>query len=585
MKFKLYLFTGIYVIILIFSLSCNTVVEKSEEQFSSNSGVVVNKYNEQTVENLSLLCMIWGFAKYYHPTLVQEKYNWDFELFRIMPSIIEAKSKEDRNELLYKWIKKLPAVPESKDFITIPSDSIKMYPDIEWIEDKVELGNKLSSELIKIKYAERDYYQYSFISMESNMLIGGATTHFLCNENTYSNLSMLDVGFRLLSLFRYWNIIQYYFPYKYLIEEDWKNIIPEFIPQIIEAKDKKEYHLVLLKLFSRIRDSHAFSNIEIECDENLKYGLPAKIKFVEEQAIITNIEAVKYVRDESVLRQGDIVLEINNVSVDSIVQQLEPFIPASNDAAKLRNIARILLRNEKERIWVKYERGGEVLSDSIKLYPVSYFTLHDPLSLKDPFEVLPGNIGYLNLGSNGYKDRYGYTKTSVPSNLSTKGLIIDLRIYPSERVTGYRSYDLLYPQTTCVAKLTVGNALFPGLFVAYEKNNIVGVDNPHYYKGKKIILVNEETQSLGEYLAMIYRQAPNSIVIGSTTAGTNGAIAKIELPGNIETNITLIGKYYPDGKETQRIGIIPDIEVRPTIKGIREGRDEVLEKAIQLIQE
>ena len=84
---------------------------------------------------------------------------------------------------------------------------------------------------------------------------------------------------------------------------------------------------------------------------------------------------------------------------------------------------------------------------------------------------------------------------------------------------------------------------------------------------------------------MAYRRAPNSIVIGSTTAGASGGMAKINLPGNIETNITFVGTYYPDGTETQRIGIIPDIEVKPTIKGIRDGRDEVLEKAIQLIQE
>ncbi len=31
---------------------------------------------------------------------------------------------------------------------------------------------------------------------------------------------------------------------------------------------------------------------------------------------------------------------------------------------------------------------------------------------------------------------------------------------------------------------------------------------------------------------------------------------------------------------TQRIGIVPDIEVRPTLAGIRAGRDEVLDAAI-----
>jgi C-terminal processing protease CtpA/Prc len=49
--------------------------------------------------------------------------------------------------------------------------------------------------------------------------------------------------------------------------------------------------------------------------------------------------------------------------------------------------------------------------------------------------------------------------------------------------------------------------------------------------------------------------------------------------------ISGIGIYYPDGKETQRIGIVPDIELKPTIKGIKEGRDEVLEKALEIINE
>ena len=41
-----------------------------------------------------------------------------------------------------------------------------------------------------------------------------------------------------------------------------------------------------------------------------------------------------------------------------------------------------------------------------------------------------------------------------------------------------------------------------------------------------------------------------------------------------------IGVSYPDGSPTQRVGIAPDIEVTPTIAGIRVGRDEVLEAAL-----
>ena len=82
---------------------------------------------------------------------------------------------------------------------------------------------------------------------------------------------------------------------------------------------------------------------------------------------------------------------------------------------------------------------------------------------------------------------------------------------------------------------------------------------------------------------MALRLAPKAAVIGSTTAGADGNVSKIYLPGNVMTMISGIGVYYPDGKETQRIGIVPDIESRPTIKGITEGKDEVLEKAIEWI--
>lgn len=41
-----------------------------------------------------------------------------------------------------------------------------------------------------------------------------------------------------------------------------------------------------------------------------------------------------------------------------------------------------------------------------------------------------------------------------------------------------------------------------------------------------------------------------------------------------------VGVFYPDKTPTQQIGIIPDLEVRPTIAGIRDGRDEVFEEAL-----
>jgi C-terminal processing protease CtpA/Prc len=64
----------------------------------------------------------------------------------------------------------------------------------------------------------------------------------------------------------------------------------------------------------------------------------------------------------------------------------------------------------------------------------------------------------------------------------------------------------------------------------------------------------------------------------------DGNISQIDLPGGLTTFISGNGVYYPNSRETQRTGIVPDIKVKPTIKGIREDRDELLEKAVEIMK-
>jgi C-terminal processing protease CtpA/Prc len=82
---------------------------------------------------------------------------------------------------------------------------------------------------------------------------------------------------------------------------------------------------------------------------------------------------------------------------------------------------------------------------------------------------------------------------------------------------------------------------------------------------------------------MAFQTAPGAIVIGSTTAGADGNVSALSLPGGIYTAFSGISILYPDGRETQRTGIIPDIIVRPSIDGIKSNTDDLVEKAVELI--
>jgi C-terminal processing protease CtpA/Prc len=105
---------------------------------------------------------------------------------------------------------------------------------------------------------------------------------------------------------------------------------------------------------------------------------------------------------------------------------------------------------------------------------------------------------------------------------------------------------------------------------------------PHY-AGKIVILVDEDSQSQAEFTAMAFRASPHATVVGSTTAGADGNVSAFALPGGLHTMISGIGVFYPDKRPTQRIGIVPDRTVNPTIEGIRAGRDEVLEEGVRQI--
>ena len=162
----------------------------------------------------------------------------------------------------------------------------------------------------------------------------------------------------------------------------------------------------------------------------------------------------------------------------------------------------------------------------------------------------------------------------------TDGIIIDIRNYPATSIL-YELGPYFVSSNKPFVKFTTANLKNPGEFTFVNTLNMQSTGKT--YEGKVVILINELTLSHAEFTAMAFRVADNSIIIGSTTAGADGNVSEISLPGGLLTMISGIGVNYPDGKETQRVGIIPDIIIKPTIEGIRNRKDELLDKAIEII--
>ncbi len=546
-------------------------VEK-DTTFKHGSQIESIELNEQTTQNLKQLGLIWGFLKYYHPNIAKGDYNWDFELFRILPKIIKAKNTDERDEYLLAWIQNLGEYGCLKKEKKEKRD-IKTKADLKWIR-QLNHSKSLKKELINIEKAKRSGENY-YVSLEPQV----QNPNFQ-NEAAYPEMKYPDAGYRLLALYRYWNIIQYYFPYKNLIEEDWKDVLEAFIPKFVNAKNELEYKLAVLELIARVHDTHA--NIwgwDMALNRFWGMRIPAiELNFIENKAVVTDYYDETLGKQTGLIK-GDNIIKINNQTIDDMIKERLKYTPASNYPTQLRDLSTKLLRTNDTLLNLEFIRNGQQQTKSIETYPLKDINIYQKYQQKDTcFKFINEDIAYLYLGS----IKNSYLPNIFKQIKDTKGLIIDLRCYPSDFVVFTLSQYLL-PKKTPFARFGTGSLTNAGRFTFTDCLE-VGRKNEDYYKGKIVILVNERTQSQAEYTAMAFRVSPKATVIGSTTAGADGNVSSFYLPGKIKTMISGIGVYYPNKQETQRTGIVPDIKVRPTIKGIMDGKDEVLEKAIELIE-
>lgn len=533
-----------------------------------DSGIDVDTLTEAQIENLAVLGRVWGFLKYHHPRVAAGELNWDDELFRVLPAVLAAGGAEERNRILSAWIDSL-GVPTTCDPCAAPPDPrrVHLWPSLAWLSDTVMLGPRLSRQLLAINENRFGGDAQFYISHSPNVGVPSFE-----NEAPYDRLRPPDVGFRILALFRYWNIIEYWFPYRDLIDDDWPSVLREFLPRMVAADDWDAYRLELLALIARIRDTHAgLSGAYDVLPPRGACFWPVDVRFVEGRAMVVALR-------DSVpgLEVGDVVTRIDGAAVDSLVAAWSPYYAASNEAALLHNVARMLPRGPCGTSTMTIERAGQMQDVAVPRFR-SAGRLNAPHDRPgEPFQLLSPDVAYLKLS--------GVKVADIPKYIAraagTRGMIIDIRNYPAEFVV-FALGGRLVDRRTEFARATRGDAANPGTFTFSDPIALLPVE-PRY-EGQVAILVDESSMSQSEYTAMALRAGPRAVVVGSTTAGADGNVSMIPLPGGLVTAISGVGVFYADGTPTQRVGIVPDIEVRPTIEGIRAGRDEVLEAALRYI--
>lgn len=404
-------------------------------------------------------------------------------------------------------------------------------------------------------------------------------------EKSYSEMTYPALEYRVLGAFRIWTVIHYFFPYAELMGEDWDSVLKEFIPRMEKAGNALEYNLAVSEMMTHIHDSHGFLWSSVLVGYFGAAPAPVMARIVEGVPVITEIADEKIVRGRGVAI-GDVVLSVDGEDANQRLARFARILPASTSQSLMYKAVGFLLRgpeNSEVRLTLR-DRNDRV--KNAKLPCKQEFC--------DSFEhggeilkLLPGNIGYADLGRLTVPEVDGMFEKFK----DTKAIIFDMRGYPNDTAWAIAP-RLTEKNRVAAAVFRCPVLLSPGgpsgdyttqsLFQTFTQ--FLPRTDKWRYKGKTVMLIDEETLSQAEHTGLFFEAANGTTFIGSPTAGANGDVTSFRVPGGIGIMFTGEAVQHIDGRQLQRVGLVPHIEVRPTIKGIREGRDEVLERAVSYLK-
>lgn len=529
--------------------------------------------------NLETLCRVWGYAKYHHPVFCDTlcRVDVDSALFALLPRVVHA-DRVTRNRHLLDWVHSLGDYTPNRiecEQALAPYDLVETA-DLGWTADTVLLGGELSKLLQDLRYAERDENYYLRLGQPDQ---GPDYQYLSLRGESFYPTPQMDSGLNLLLLFRLWNVIEYYAPYRAVTLHPWNEVLSTYIPLMGVETDGRRFARLYMRLIRELNDGHAYAPVEMLFGQRMLPVWPLQA----EGRLFVGYSG------DSALKRGGEVVAIDGEPISERLELLREYASRSNEASLRQALRYYGLCTRRDTAEVVRRRAG--VCDTLRVATVPYGSvspLYDPAQLvQPPFRLLADSVGYIYAGTFS-REHLAQVVQTLPR---TRALIIDLRTYPLN-VDG--ALIALAGQSLrtepVVAWQTLHQTLaLPGLFFRQEQWLDNGFEEgaarcTEPYKGRVILLVDEITQSNPEFQAMAFQSCPQTLTIGSPTSGANGSIVWIPLPGQM-TSFSGIGTLYPDGTQPQTVGVRLDVEVLPTTEGLQAGRDEVLERALELARQ
>tara|TARA_R110000868_G_scaffold181808_1_gene422752 strand:- start:3552 stop:5801 length:2250 start_codon:yes stop_codon:yes gene_type:complete len=382
-------------------------------------------------------------------------------------------------------------------------------------------------------------------------------------DSMTSKTTELDV--RLGNIINSYNVFQHFYPYMDVVDVDWEKQLVLALSRSFEDSSATDHYVTLEKFTAPLMDGHIYVNFS-GIKEIFAPGITWE--WIEGKLVITNV-----LDSKTQLKIGDEVTHVDGLKSKDYFKEINSRVSAGTDGWLDFKAKRKGLLGEYEKPMVITVNGVETTLDRLSL------AYNEP-PRQAAYDKMNDSIYYLNLSLIEMDTITGI----LPELMKTKAIICDLRGYPN-RNHMFISH-LLKNDDTSASWMQIPKIIYPNQksLVGYEEHGWFLPSKAPYLGDKQIIFLTDgRAISYAESFMGFIEGFDLATIIGQPTAGTNGNINTFELAGGFSITWTGMKVLKHDGSQHHAIGITPDIYVSKTIEGIKAGRDEVLEKAIELI--
>lgn len=421
-----------------------------------------------------------------------------------------------------------------------------------------EIGNGIFCQIPLVLYCNKD----NTFPKADPILLDQLNTKIRDTE-----MSPTYLPFRLGNIVTVYNVFQHFYPYFDVVKVDWEAALERALSRCYTDNSSKDHLVTLERLTALLRDGHIWvSGPDIEA-----FAPPIEWEWIEDQLVIT-----KVAENESGLSVGDIVTHINDQPTKIFFAEIHARISSPTKGWQQHRAKALSLLGPENSVLTLTVNNKELkLNRSL-----NYFRNRRSQSVtKEKHRLIEEGIHYLNLDIIPMEE----IKTLLPQLEKSKAIICDLRGYPKSN-HGIISHLLSIDDTTS-AWMQVPHFVYPDQekLIGYQKIGWMMKKEKPYLGDKKIIfIIDGRAISYAESFMGFIEGYKLATIIGQPTAGTNGNINPFELPGGFRLSWTGMKVVKHNGSQHHGIGVLPNIYIHKTIKGIKEGRDEFLEKAIEI---